>query len=125
MIKEKALFKKILREWGHDILLQRRLSDDFVYSDSLERFTTRSYVPRKSSLMASKQEGPEGIFVDSDMLYYFEAEVLPKAGDRIYEEPFNDLNATIIYLIDDAYAVRGRHGQVAYWIVGSTRELPR
>jgi len=79
MIKEKALFKKVLKEWGHDIFLQRRTSDDFVYSETLERYTTRSHMPRKSALMTAKEEVPEGVFSNSDLLYYFEEEVRPKS----------------------------------------------
>jgi hypothetical protein len=124
MIKEKVMFKKILKEWGHDILFQRRISDDFVYSETLERYTTRSHMPRKSALMTAKEEVPEGIFSNSDLLYYFEEEVMPKSGDRIYEESFSDLYGAIIYAIDEAYPVRGRYGQLAYWIVGATKEVP-
>lgn len=124
MINAKRTFQKLLREWGHDILLQRRLSDDFVYSDTLERYTTRSYVPRKSSLALSKEEMPEGIVVIEDIIYYFEDYVNPKSGDRIYEECFNNLDSAIIYLIDNTYPVRGRYGEVTYWIVGATKEVP-
>lgn len=124
MINAKKTFQKLLREWGHDVLLQRRLSDDFVYSDTLERYTTRSYVPRKSSLALGKQEMPEGIIVTEDIIYYFEDYVNPKSGDRIYEEGFNDLDSAIIYLIDNTYPVRGRYGEITYWIVGATKEVP-
>lgn len=124
MINLRNTFKKTLRDWGHDIFLQRRLSDDFVYSDQLERYTTRSYLPRAISLSKAKQEVPEGIVTYSDIIYYFEYNVNPKAGDRIYEESFNPLEDSIMYLIDESYAVRGRNGQITYWVVGATKEIP-
>jgi hypothetical protein len=124
MINAKRVFQKILKEWGHDIFLQRRLSDDFVYEDTLERYTTRSVYTRNISLSKAHEEMPEGIITNSDLIFYFEANVNPKSGDRIYEESFNSLEETIMYKIDDAYPVRGRFGEVNYWIVGATREIP-
>jgi hypothetical protein len=125
MINVKKVFNKILREWGHDILLQRRLSDDFVYDDILERYTTRSLLPRNMALANAQEEVPEGIITNSELVYYFEHNVNPKAGDRIYEQSYNTLEESTIYKIDDAYPVRGRFGEINYWIVGATRELPR
>ena len=69
MINPQKVFKKILREWGHDILLQRRLSDDFVYDTEMQRYTTRSHLPKKFALATAQQELPEGVIVNSDLLY--------------------------------------------------------
>lgn len=124
MINAKRVFQKILKEWGHDILLQRRLSDDFVYDDTLERYTTRHVYPRNVALAKAQEEMPEGIITNSDLIYYFEANVNPKAGDRIYEQSFNPLEESVMYQIDDTYPVRGRFGEVNYWIVGATRQIP-
>lgn len=124
MINLRNTFKKILRDWGHDILLQRRLSDDFAYADQFERHTTRSYLPRSLALSKAKQEVPEGIITYSDLIYYFEYDVNPKSGDRIYEQSFNPLEDTIMYLIDESYPVKGRHGEITYWVVGATKEVP-
>jgi hypothetical protein len=124
MINAKRVFQKILKEWGYDIFLQRRLSDDFVYEDTLERYTTRSVYPRNISLAKAQEEMPEGVITNSDLIFYFEANVNPKPGDRIYEESFNSLEQSVMYKIDDAYPVRGRFGEVNYWIVGATREIP-
>lgn len=124
MINAKSALRKILKEWGHDILLQRRLSDDFKYSDILERVTTRSQFPRNSKIALSLNENTEGYFADSDLLYFFEASVDPKSGDRIYEESAIDYESTVIYKIDDAYPVRGRFGEVTYWLVGASKENP-
>ena len=124
MINAKNIIKKILREWGHDILYQRRISDDFSYSEVLERITTRSQLAKSSRIAVTSEEQVEGYFVNSDLVYYFESSVNPKSGDRIYEESFTNLDETIIYRIDDAYGVRGRFGEVNYWMVGATKETP-
>jgi hypothetical protein len=124
MINPKATFKKILKDWGHDILYQRRLSDDFVYSDILERITTRNQLPRSSSLMVSLEEQKEGNVVDHDLIYFFESNVNPKSGDRIYEESHDSLEDAIIYLVDLAHPIRGRHGEINFWMAGVTKERP-
>jgi hypothetical protein len=124
MINPKATFKKILKDWGHDILYQRRLSDDFVYCDTLERITTRNQLPRSSSLMVSLQEQKEGNLTNHDLIYFFESNVNPKSGDRIYEESYDSLEDAIIYLIDLAHPVRGRRGEINFWMVGVTKERP-
>ena len=124
MIDAKRMFEKILREWGHDVFLQRRLSDDFVYSDVLERHTTRSVYSRSIALTNAKEEVPEGIITNSELVYYFKKEVNPKPGDRLYEESYNSLDDAIIYVIDDSYGVRGKRGEINYWIVGATKEVP-
>lgn len=124
MINPKATFKKILQDWGHDILYQRRLSDDFTYSEILERITTRNQLPRSSSLMASLQEEKEGYVANHDLIYFFESNVNPKSGDRIYEQSYNSLEDAVIYLIDIAHPIRGRRGEINFWIVGATKESP-
>lgn len=124
MINAKRMFQKVLREWGYDILLQRRLSDDFVYSDQLERHTVRSTYPRTLSLTGAKTEVPEGVITSSEYVYYFQDYVNPKPGDRIYEESLNNLDNVRMLVIDDTYAVRGRYGEITYWIAGATKEIP-
>lgn len=124
MINAKRMFQKVLREWGYDILLQRRLSDDFVYSDQLERHTVRSTYPRTLALASGKMEVPEGVITSSEYVYYFQDYVNPKPGDRIYEESLSSLDNIKMLVIDDTYAVRGRYGEVTYWIAGATKEIP-
>jgi len=124
MIDAKRVFKKILSDWGHDIFYQRRLSDDFVYSDTLERITTRSMVAKTSTMATRLQEEMEGYVVNADIIYYFEDWVKPKSGDRIYEEGDGSLEDAMIYVIDSAHGVRGRQGKINYWIVGATKESP-
>ena len=124
MINERRVFAKVLKDWGHDILYQRRISDDFVYCDILERITTRSMVARNATLAMGLQEGAEGYYVNSEYIYYFEHNVNPKSGDRIYEESFDSLEDARIMVVDDCYPYRGRGGKVSYWIVGATKEKP-
>lgn len=124
MINPKATFKKILKDWGHDILYQRRLSDDFTYSETLERITTRNQLPRGSALMFAAQEEKEGYVVNHDLIYFFESNVNPKSGDRIYEESYNSLEDAVIYLVDTAHPIRGRRGEINFWMVGATKESP-
>lgn len=124
MIDPKRAFKKILREWGHDVLLQRRLDDNFIYSDRFERVTTRHFFPSAETLTQVQREDNEGVNTNVDLIFYFEATVNPKQGDRIYEESEININDPNIYLIDFAAPVRGRLGVVTYWIVGATRERP-
>jgi hypothetical protein len=124
MINAKNIIKKILKEWGHDILYQRRISDDFLYSEVLERITTRSQLAKSARIATTLEEETEGYVVNSDLVYYFESSVNPQSGDRIYEESFTNLDQTIIYKIDSAYGVRGRFGEINYWIVGATKETP-
>ena len=124
MINPKATFKKILKDWGHDILYQRRISDDFMYSDIMERITTRNVLPRNSILMHALNEEAEGYLVNHDLIYYFESNVNPKSGDRIYEQSQNSLEDSIVLLVDIAHPIRGRRGEINYWIVGATKESP-
>lgn len=122
MINTKRVFRNILREWGHDVLLQRRLSDDNVYCEKLERVTTRHTTASSRFLSSSKQENMEGTMINSDRVYYFESEVNPKPGDRVYEGSFSELHDYVLYELEDCYPVRGRRGEVQYWICGSTKE---
>jgi len=124
MIDPKKAFRKILREYGHDILLQRRVSDDFLYSTNLERLTTRHFFPSSEVLAQAQKEDNEGINTNVDLIFYFESEVNPKQGDRIYEESPSNINDPNVYLIDFAAPVRGRMGKIVYWTVGATRERP-
>lgn len=124
MINPERTLRKILREYGHDVLLQRRISDDFLYSQTFERITTRHFFPSSESLSQAQREDNEGVNTNVDLIFYFEAEVNPKQGDRIYEESPSNVNDPNIYLIDFAAPVRGKFGKIVYWMVGATRERP-
>jgi hypothetical protein len=124
MIDPAKTFKRILKEYGHDVLLQRRLDDDFLYSETFEQLTTRHYFPSNEVLAQIQKENIEGIGVAIDLIFYFEANVNPKQGDRIYEEGLNNINNANLYYIDFAAPVRGKFGKIVYWIAGATKERP-
>ena len=120
MIDIEKVFKKTLRQWGHDILLQRRLDDNMKYSSKVEKITTRRSSPRLRSAASTLQEDVEGLVQSSDMLYYFESKINPKSGDRIYEDYPKDKRN--VYLVDQAIPVYGKYGRIAYWVVGASQE---
>jgi hypothetical protein len=124
LIDPAKTFKHILRKFGHDVLIQRRLDDNFLYSEKFERVTTRHYFPSDEAMAQIQKEDLEGVNTGIDLVFYFESEVNPKQNDRIYEETPNAINGPNIYYIDFAAPVRGRMGKIVYWIAGATRERP-
>jgi len=125
MISISRAFKNVLKEWGHDVLIQRKLDDDFNYSSRFERVTTRHMYPANSDLVNLLKENSEGVAADAvEMIYYFEAKINPKTGDRIYENIDVDPSKTTIFLVDYAIPMRGRFGKIDYWVVGATKEKP-
>lgn len=121
MINIEKTFAKILREWGYDVYLQRKLANG-NYSSQLERVTTRSVFQNGRQNTQAKQEQDEGVEINSEVVYYFEADVNPQEGDRIYEMLPNSHQKQTIYVIDTASPLRGRLGRISYWSVGATRE---
>ena len=119
MIDLAATFRNTLKQWGHDILLQRRLNDDMLYSARMERITVRSYNAQLTGQTNSLAENIEGLNVNSEMIYYFESSSNPRSGDRIYEEYPTGVQ---IFLIDQSTPIKGRLGKIVYWVVGATRE---
>jgi hypothetical protein len=124
MINASKAFQKILREWGHDVLIQRRLSDDGVYSDRFEKVTTRHITAASRYLASTKEETTGGVIINSDRIYYFEASINPKSGDRIYEELSSGLESQILYVIEECYPVRGKQGKIEFWTVRSNKRKP-
>lgn len=122
MINEVRSFRKILREWGHDIYLQRILSNG-NYSETLEKITTRQVGQSGMINTDSMRQDDEGINIIYDAVYYFEAKVNPKEGDRIYEDisSKNHRNYSM-YVIQAASLNRGRNGKNVFWSVGVKRE---
>lgn len=121
MIDAKRAFLKILREWGHDVYIQRRLPDG-KYSDRLERVTTR-HVGQSGMVNAGSMDvHEEGLEAKFDAVYYFEDTVRPKQGDRIYEDYSSRRKDYTIFVIENATPMRGRLGKVVFWTVGAKRE---
>jgi len=122
MIDVRRTFRQILKQWGHDVHIQRILSNG-NYSDKLERVTTRQLGQTGALNANSVQELEAGVFTKYDAVYYFESTVNPKEGDRIYESVSVKVNkSSTRFRIDTATGIRGRLGKIDYWIVGATRE---
>jgi oxalate decarboxylase/phosphoglucose isomerase-like protein (cupin superfamily) len=122
MIDAKRSFRKILRDWGHDVHIQRILQNG-NHSNSLERVTTRQVGQSGIANTLSTKEQADGLITKYDAVYYFEAEIYPKEGDRIYENYSmkNHKNYTM-YRINAVSAVRGKLGKIVFWTVGASRE---
>jgi len=122
VIDAKRSFKKILREWGHDVYIQRILSNG-NHSNQFERVTTRQVGQGGTTNALSSAEFPDGLFVKYDAVYYFEEDIHPKEGDRIYENfSLKSSKNYTMFKIDAVTAMRGRMGKINFWVVGTTRE---
>ena len=124
-------FDSILRQWGYNIYLQRKITPfmggrkDSDYRNELEKHTVRSRMAGSaSSLAMDADEQTEGILVDSDVVFYFRHDVYPMAGDKVYESIERYPNDTVEYVIDTSFPMRGEKGKIIYWAVGATRENP-
>jgi hypothetical protein len=124
MIDPAKTFKQILRQYGHDVLIQRRLDDNFLYSEKFERVTTRHFFPSDEAMAQIQKEDIEGINTGIDLVYYFESTVNPRQNDRIYEQDPRNTDGANLYLVDFAAPVRGKMGKIVYWIAGVTKERP-
>lgn len=121
MIDLVKTFRATLKQWGHDILLQRRLNNDMLYSARMEKTTVRSYNAQLNNQTNALAENIEGLTINSEMIYFFDSLANPKSGDRIYEEYPTGVQ---IFLIDQCTPVKGRLGKTVYWVAGATRERP-
>jgi len=121
--------EQILAQWGHDILLQRRVKEvgtgvyntrpNHGFTNVLEKHTVRERQPFADSLTNILEERVEGKTADVDMLFYFRWNVNPDSGDRIYEK---DPRGYFTYIIDWAQPFRFLNGRIEYWKVGATLE---
>ena len=123
----RKVIDSILRKYGNDILLQRRIekytSSEKKFSDTLERHTVRSMFPGSSLITNVAQEEEEGVVHQADMVYYFRWDVNPSEGDRIYEDIETGTYNLRVFLIDYSIPNRGQGGKVQYWTAGVTREV--
>ena len=126
-VDERAYFDRILRDWGHDVLLQRRDSQD-DYSDKFERHTVRSSIATALTLFRGMEFPPEGETTDHGLIFYFRHNAKPRSGDRIYNtdlrEADTEWNGWQIFEVTDVYPVRGRLGRIAYYAVRAERRRP-
>lgn len=121
----------VLRRYGHDVFLQRRLLDSAnsphpqpVYANKLEKYTVRRMHPNSINFAGVVHERSEGVSLSVDLVFYFQHDARPKEGDRIYEPDDRYADKQIVWKIDYAHAMRGRGGRVEFWTCGVTREEP-
>ena len=127
MANMRKVFLGILKTYGHDVFLQRRDGDTSGphpqprFKNVLEKHTCRRMFP-SASLDVAAEERPEGIVTTVDMIFYFMHTVAPKEGDRIYEPDSRYPGGRAIYRIDYANSVRGKRGEITYWVAGATKD---
>ena len=123
-------FENILRNYGHDILLQKRIQtvtcgNEVSYEPNLERHTVRHTVPATRGLPTLLQDKMEGVVATSERIYYFRKGAFPYTGDRIYE--FDEAESRVgksTWIVDEVLPMRGSGGQIIYWMAGVTQERP-
>lgn len=126
MANLRATMDGILKEYGYNILLQKRVnistSESKEYSGNLERHTVRSMLPGSAGLTDIAQELDAGVARDAEMVYYFRYTANPDEGDRIYDNYGRSENDYVVFTIDWAVPMRGKKGRIEFWTVGVTRE---
>ncbi len=122
-----ADFEAILRRYGHDIMLQRRVSQNVdgepTYSNTLEIHTVR-HMANTRSLPNAQQEMIEGILNTSERIYFLKANAFPYEGDRIYEQDPRADDKQSVWVIDQALPMRGENGEIVFYTCGVTRIRP-
>lgn len=127
MANMRSEFESILRQYGHDIFLQRRTQNTSglpTYSDTLERHTVRFSVTATRTIPKTQAEQMEGITNTSERIYYFKNDANPYEGDRIYESDLRNEENKTVWVIDQAIPMRGLGGNIVYWYAGATRIKP-
>lgn len=120
-------FESILKEFGHDVYLQRSSIDEdgqITYANTLEKHTTRFSVGIHRNLPRTQEEAMEGILNTTDRTYYFSKNVNPFEGDRIYDYLERAENNQEVWLINATVGLRGEDGQISFWAAGVTRISP-
>lgn len=137
MIDPKYVVKSLLKHWGTDILLQRRVfergqgvysippGDNNYFSPKLERWTVRySFAARKVSLSAVEIGRPEGEVHGVPLVFYFTFDAEPKEGDRIYVKDDRFPEQGTIWQIKYSSPITGWGGTPAYFEAGCNRFSP-
>lgn len=120
-------FENILKQYGHDVYLQRSDSSadgERVYSNTLEKHTTRFSVGVHRNLPRAQEESMEGVTNTTDRTYYFKYDVKPYEGDRIYDYLDRSEDDKEVWLINASVPMRGIDGKIIFWAVGVTRIWP-
>lgn len=124
----RAEFEGVLKEYGHNILLQRQLSSTPTadnegrptYTNTWEKHTVRHRYPDDPSQIA--QEEIQGVNHDVDFIYYFKWDAKPSEGDHIWEYYQLDDDNKHLFTIDYSVPMRGFGGRIEFWTVGATRQ---
>lgn len=126
-IDEREHFDWVLKNWGNDILLQRR-GRDGEYTNTFERHTVRISVATSMTLFRGLVYRTEGETVDAGWTFYFRHDADPRVSDRIYEYERRHTDVEIgkqtVYDITDSYPVKGRSGYIAFYAVRAQRRRP-
>lgn len=140
MSNPKLVFNKILKDWGTDVLLQRRIyaegqglyslpsatpgvnKNESYYSNKLERWTVRyTFAARKTGLSATLEGRQEGLTTEVPLVFYFQSEAQVREEDRIYMKDPRFDNQMTIWLVAYSEEVQGWHGSPVYHEVGCRR----
>lgn len=138
MTQLRRAYEHIVKNWGINVYLQRRIYQDgegiyslppnnknSYFANKLEKYTVRYvFAGRKTALTDIAEERPEGIVHTVNRVWYFPYFSNPKEGDRIYQADVRYPGAMETYLVDYAQPFRGWKGQIEYWEVGGTRQNP-
>ena len=137
----RTVFSQLVREWGVDVLLQRRIyrtgegiysqpepdpNDQRYWSPQLERYTVRTtFAGRKLSLSDTMEARPEGWIHTIPILFYFPWDASPAEGDRIYLQNERFPNKLTTFIVTYASAEYGRFGKIAFFTCGTIRETTK
>lgn len=123
-------FEQILKEYGHDVYLQRKkpnedeLLEKDEYFDNLEKHTARFSVGVHRNLPRAQAEQMEGLVNTTDRTYYFKHDVNPYEGDRIYDYLDRAPRDMEVWSVSASVGMRGANGQIIFWVAGVTRIHP-
>lgn len=120
-------FRRIQRQYGHNIYLQRRLTttNEMKFENKLTRYTVRNMHPSSVGLSRTLQEVKEGVLANVDVVYWFQWDANPRQGDRIREYGPQDPRAApgkfVEFEIDYSHPMRGKSGRIEFWACGCTK----
>ena len=137
----RIVFNHIIKEWGTNVLLQRRIhrtgeglysqtlpdpNDQRYWSPKLEKHTVRiAFAGRKLSLSDTMEARPEGWIHTIPILFYFSHDAKPAESDRIYVQDDRFPNNLTTFIVTYAQAEYGRYGKIAFYEVGTIRETTK
>jgi hypothetical protein len=132
-------FEEILKTYGHDIYLQRKLETveatgpyrDLKHRIVLEQHTVREMNYSSMSMADIVENRAEGVSGDFDRVYWFKWDVNPDEGDLIYDrvpETYIDAEGrkqikpdVQRFTIKMTYPHRGLGGRIEFWACGAEK----